>query len=343
MLWNRFSFERWGNMSGLRDAKKVWGRKLTRAVPVCSVFALVSCTRACVGIPEVGSKRTPVRLFLASASPVDKEKLNSISQCVELAAHYRVQFEVAADERAVLSALGRGEAHLAYLSPMNYVAASTKFGAVAHRVRLESGSPVNRSVIIGKASVWAAHLEKQHVPLTAAGLRSESALSLMSEGRFLFAAPESDVGFFVPRQILLQRNVFPEEAAFAGNDELVAQGLERNLAIAGAVSESWLRQKYEVSQFLRPGMVVGPFWIVEVSPSFPGRVLASRPDFSQKILTQILAGMDQCSGGSAATEIASVFGGESFGTVSERMFVYVRELKETQDTFLRAVDPEKKE
>ncbi len=315
-------------------------RRYQRFFPLLSLVGIVACTRTCVGIPEIGSQQTPVRLFLSSRLPLDKEVLDTASQCIENAVRYRVRFEVVADERAALSALGRGEAHIAYLTPMNFVDASAKFSAVAHRVRLEAGSPANRSVIIGMATLWAAHFEKQRLPLSAASLRTENALEFISSGRFLFSDSESDLGFFVPRHLLFQRDVFPEEAVFAGSDDLVAQGLERNLGAAGAVSEAWLRQKYGVDEVLRPGMEVGPFWVLDVSPSLPGKVLASRPDFSAKIRDQVLMGIDTCSVGAAQPAMVKIFGGESFGTASERTFVYARELRETQDTFLRVVEPE---
>lgn len=314
-------------------------RKGNRMLPLLSFVALVACTRTCVGFPEVGSKRSPVRLFLASQTPIAQDELRKVEQCLETESQYRVQFEVAADERAVVSALGRGEAHLAYLTPMNYIAAASKFDVKALRVRLESGSPVNRSVIVGKGSLWESHFEKHHIPRTVAGIRSESAMSLLSEGRFLFADPESDVGFFVPRHLLFLRDIFPKEAAFAGNDELVVQGLERGLATAGAVSESWLRQKYQVAQVLGPGVSIGPLWVLDVSPSLPGKVIASKADFSNKILDKILVGLEVCSARNAAKAVGEVFGGEGFGMVSERMFAYARELRDSQETFLRAVEP----
>jgi ABC-type phosphate/phosphonate transport system substrate-binding protein len=320
--------------------KRKFARLSARIAPFFSLVLLVSCTRACVGIPEIGSQRTPVRLFLASRVPFEKTALMPISQCVEAYSHYKLQIEVAADEQAVVSALSRDEAHIAYLTPMNYVAASSKLGAVAHRVRLEAGAPANRAVIIGKRSNWQTYLSEQGLSFSVSGLQSENALDPIARGRFLFSDPDSDLGFFVPRHMLFLRNIFPEEAAFAGGDDMVAQGLARDLGIAGVVSEAWLRQTYNIEQVLQLGMAAGQFGVLALSQPLPGSVLVSKTDFSQKVLTAVLSGLDKCSTGEAQKEVAQVFGGESFGTVSERMFTYARELREIQETFLRVVEPQ---
>jgi ABC-type phosphate/phosphonate transport system substrate-binding protein len=280
-----------------------------------------------------------VRFVIGTQAKPQVEAFESIANCIESAEGFRVKFELSADEKAAAAALGRGEAHFSYLSSLGYVAAATKYELAVHRVRLEAGAPAVRTVILGYKKTWAQFLEHQKIPMTAAGLRAENALELIDNGRFLFVHPESDVGFFVPRALLFQRNIFPSEAAFAGSDDLVLQGLERDLGVAGAVSESWLRERFSISQPARPGQVVGDFLVIDVSPSLPGKVVVSRRDLPQKIQTAVIRGLDSCSKDENAKYMAAIFGGDAFGTVSERVFGYVRDLYETQESFLRVLVP----
>jgi ABC-type phosphate/phosphonate transport system substrate-binding protein len=325
-------------LSGQRRKKYV-RRPLLRMIPIVSSVLLVACTRTCVGNPELGSRRFPVRFSLGTQGRPQPEALENISNCIESAVGFRVRFEVAADEKAAAAVLGRGEAHFSYLSSLSYVAAAAKYELAVHRVRLEAGAPAVRSVILGFRKTWAEHLASQKISMTAAGLRSENALNIIENGRFLFVHPESDVGFFVPRALLFQRNVFPSEAAFAGSDELVLQGLERGLGVAGALSESWLRQHFSIVQPVRPGLVVSDFLVIDVSPSLPGKVVVSRRDLPQRVQSAVIKGLDICSKDQNAALMTSVFGGDAFGSVSERVFSYVRELYEVQETFLRVLVP----
>lgn len=307
-----------------------------------SALGLVGCTRACVGVPELGSKKRPVRFYIDGWDQNDESvrPFKRLSSCIEDVAGYRVAFEIAADERAVAAALGRQEADLGFMSALGYLDATEKHGLQSQLVVTKKGEPSTRSVILGKASRWRTSLSPYGITLSAAGLRSEMALSPISTGRFVYLSPESDVGFFVPRHLLYQRNVFPEEAVFSGSFELVMQSIDRDIAIAGAVSESFLEEKFPNSTPVQIGSIVSEYVILAASQGLPGKIVVARKTLPSKVTQSIVPALDECSKGETKVEFEKIFKGDGVVKTSEHMFDFLQELQSFQSEYVRVLSPQ---
>ncbi|MCA2959444.1 MAG: PhnD/SsuA/transferrin family substrate-binding protein [Silvanigrellales bacterium] len=319
---------------------RIWPAKVTRAMLLCtSSLLLVACTRTCVGTPELGSKQRPIRFYLNSWAG-ERESVavfSVLTACLERQAGYRVRFEVAASERAVASALGRGDAQFGTLSAFGFVEAAERHGVQSLLVVSQRGAPSTRSVLIGKASRWNASLQSLGLSLTPSGLRAEEALQPLSGKRFAYTSPDSDLGFFVPRSLLLQRGVFPDEVVFAGSSELVMQAVERDLVMAGAVAETHLERRWPQSGPFQVGTLFDDFVVLGLSSGLPGKVVAVRRDTPARLQEALVAGLQACAAREAGAETGLVFEGDGFQTSHERMFEFVRDLQGFQQDHLRVL------
>ncbi len=262
---------------------------------------------------------------------------SSLAACLEKQVGYRVSFEIAADERAVGSALGRGEAQFGTMSAFGFVEASERHGVVPFLVVSQRGAPSTRSVIVGKASRWATSLQSLGLSLSAAGLRADEALSPIGGRRFAYSVPDSDLGFFVPRYLLLQRGVFPEEVLFAGSHELVLQAVERDIAMAGGVAETHLERRWPGSVPFQVGTVFDDFVVVALSRGLPGKVVVARRETPARIQDAVSSGLQACATQGAAGDTSLVFGGDGFQRSNDRLFDFVRDLQTFQQDHLRVL------
>jgi len=300
---------------------------------------LMACTRTCVGASELGSKQRPVRFFLDGWAR-ERDSLavfSTLTTCIERKTGYRVSFEIAANERAVASALGRAEIQAGTMSSFGFVEAAEKQGVQALLVVSQRGAPSTRSVIVGKASRWSQSLQSLGLTLTATGLRAEDALSPLSGKRFAYTLPDSDLGFFVPRYLLLQRNVFPDEVLFAGSNELALQAVERDLAMAAGVAETFLEKKWPARVPFQVGTQAGEFVVLALSRGLPGKVVVVRRETPQRIQDAIVQGLLQCSTDGAQAAVAAIFEGDGFQRGNDRLFDFVRDLSSFQQDHLRVL------
>lgn len=317
-------------------------RLLYIAISFASASLLVACTKTCVGLPEIGSKHRPVRFYMDGWAHKDEslEPFRILSDCLEASTGYRFSFEIAADEKAVASALARGEAQLGQMSALGYLEARSRYPIDSLLVVSEKGAPSTRSVVLGRAARWRVSLRSLGISLTTNGLKSEDALSPIDGQRFGYVSPESDVGFFVPRQMLFQRGVFPGEAIFAGNFSLILQALQRDIVIAGAVSETFVEKNWPQAIPVQPGAQVGDFVVLAVSQGLPGRVVVARREIPQKITLSAQAGLDQCSKGTGQANIRKIFQGDGFYKSHEKMFEFIKQLLDFQHEHVRVLSPQ---
>lgn len=306
---------------------------------LASAFALVACTQTCVGLPELGSKKRPVRFYLDGWDPrfESVQPLKRLSACLETYSGYRVAFEIAADEKAVGAAMGRGEADFGFMSSLGYLDNLQKFGFTSQLLVTKNGGTSTRTLIVGKANRWRTSLGAYGLSLSAAGLRSELALSPINGGRFVYLSPESDVGFFVPRHMLFQRNIFPDEAIFAGTFDLVLQSVERDIAIAGAVTETFLEEKYPQVSAAQVGSVFGEFVVLALSQNLPGKVVVSRRGLPQRIISSVVTGLETCAKEEARGDSEIVFAGDGFVKAHDRTFDFLREIQSFQEDYVRVL------
>ena len=306
-------------------------------------LVLLACTKTCVGLPEVGSKQRPVRFYMDGWSRKEEslETFRRLSSCMENASGYRVSFEIAADEKAVASALGRAEAQFGSMSALGYVEAQTRYPLQSLLVVLEKGAPSTRSVILGKTTRWKSSLQTLGIPLSAPGLRNESSLLPIDGHRFAYLSPDSDVGFFVPRQLLFQRNIFPEEVLFAGSFPLILQAIERDMVVAGAVSESFVEQSWPHSTPVQLSLPLGNFVVLAISQGLPGKVIAARKDLPEKMVSAVTAGLAECSKDATLSDIQKIFNGDGFLQSQDKMFDFIKELQQFQQEHVRVLSPQK--
>lgn len=297
--------------------------------------ALSGCTRTCVGLPELGSKSHPVKFYMDGWSGDSLEPFQALTACLENNAGYRVNFEIAADEKSVSSALSRGEADLGFMSALGYVEAMSRFVVDPLLVVTQNGAPSTRSVILGKAARWKTSLQTLGIALSPSGLKREDAFAPLENGRIVYLSPSSDVGFFVPRHLLLQKNIFPDEAIFAGNYQLVLQSLEKDIGMAGAVSEAFIESSWPNSTPVQLGSIVGNFVVLGVSQPLPGKVIASRPGIQSKLSASIAQGLKDCV--RLGTDVEEIFGGDGFAAATDRMFEFIREIHDFQNEHPRVL------
>lgn len=303
-------------------------------------LVLMACTRTCVGTPELGSKQQPIR-FTLDGWAGERESVavfSALTACLERQSGYRVSFEVAANERAVASALGRGDAQFGTLSAFGFVDAAERHGVQPLLVVSQRGAPSTRSVLVGKASRWRASLQSLGLSLSASGLRAEEALQPISGKRFAYTSPDSDLGFFVPRSLLLQRGAFPDEVIFAGSNEFVLQAIERDLVMAGAVAETSLERRWpEGSPYQVGSLFGGDFVVLGLSRGLPGKVVAVRRDIPVRVQDALVVGLQNCASRDASAETTLVFEGDGFQRSNTSMFDFVRELHGFQKDHLRVL------
>ncbi len=304
-----------------------------------TIIFLLGCTRTCVGVPELGSKQRPIRFYLDGWARTESgtEPFARFSQCIEAQSGFRVSIEIAGDEKAVSAALGRGDAQFGLMSSLGFVEASVSQPLEAEAVLAEKGVPSTRAVLIGNTNRWQESLKAIGIQLTLTGLKSEEALSPLNTNRIVYLKPESDVGFYVPRQMLFQKGIFPEEAIFAGTYPLVVQALQRDLGLAGVLSESFVEDTWPHSMPVQLGSRLGDFTVLAVSQGLPGKVLVARVGLATQMREGLRKGMDYCSKIGAPAEFQQIFQADSLFQAHPRIFDFIRELHDFQQENLRVL------
>lgn len=312
---------------------------------VFNALILLGCTRTCVGSPELGSKDQPVSIYLTRQNDTDlsrqevQSSFEAASRCIERATGYRSRFEAVSDDNAVYSALARGDADIALTSALSYLDHSMRMQIQALLVVTQRGETLTRSVILGKSSRWQTIFNSQGLTFSSSRFQFDTALMALDNSRFIFVSPESETGFLVPRHMLFQRNIFPQEAVFAGSEDLVLQSVSRGIGIAGAVSENFL-QKHFQSSVIQIGSVIDSFVVLAVSPGLPAQVVVVRKNLPPRVSDAISSGLETCVKGTEKNDIEAIFGGDGFFIASDRLFEFLREIQEFRSEFVRVLSPQ---
>lgn len=314
---------------------------LTRFISWLFIFLTTAgCTRTCVGAPELGSKRAPLKIGLARGpGGLEAAKMDRLEACFEEASGYRIQFRRVPDDRSLLSQLHAGQIQYGVVSALALIQAQERYGVKPAFVAAQRGAIATRSVVLGKASVWRRLLQEQGLPFSSASLRRETSLSALNEGRFAYTTPDSDLGFLVPRFLLLQRHAFPREAVFTGSPELTLQALRQELVLAGAVPELLLQEQFPGTGALQVAAEVGGFVALAVSQPLPTFVLAVREDFPERQLQTFSGALAECARGEFADAFKQAFGGDLLLPAAKRMFSYAQDLVEFDRQFARILVP----
>jgi ABC-type phosphate/phosphonate transport system substrate-binding protein len=265
---------------------------------------------------------------------------SELESCIEQTGGYRVAFEFTGDEKTIVSALRRVDADFGLISSLTYVESKYDSPLDAHLVVSKKGAPSTRSVIVGLTHRWRTLLDFQGQAPAASSLRADGALAALEKGTFAYLTPESDTGFFVPRHLLLQKNVLPESAIFAGNYDLILKSIKRDFALAGALSESFIAERWPDATPVKVGSLLGEFVVLAVSQGLPEKVLVGRPALSLKLVNSALSSLQKCALGSKLSEFSEIFHGDGLFKANERSFEFLRDLVEFQRTHPRVLTPE---
>ncbi|KAB8031970.1 phosphate/phosphite/phosphonate ABC transporter substrate-binding protein [Fluviispira multicolorata] len=307
---------------------------------IISIVLLTSCTQMCFNSPELGSKALPVEFYLESSEflHVDETAVTNLENCIENKTGYRIHFNYATDDKAVISALSRGNAQFALMSALSYVGASAKTSLRSILVLLNKGSPSTRSIIIGKTSVWKSYLNKSGLSLNIFTFQNENTVLFFNNSTIAYTTPESDVGFLVPRMYFLQRNIFPNSAIFVGDYDSVLQSIEEELATAGVISENFLEKKFPNSIPIKIGSQIGHFTILGVSQSIPMKVIVENPKIPIEISKSLIDGLEFCVQ-EKNTDFKKIFDADGIQKSSEKSFSFTKELYNFQQENIRILTP----
>lgn len=292
---------------------------------------LQGCTYTCSGGASKGSMKNPIRVALSSEINIPSLSLKKLSECLLENTKYAFEFESFGSSLLSVSAVGQQTVDLSVAPIFDFLSQENLYSLVVSHVVSSEGLPVNRSVLLGYYEKWKASYEG----------KEGSYLQPLQNRRMIYVSLESDLGFWVPQYMLLQENIFPQEAIFAGSYEAVLMALKKGLGQVGAVSENWLRDFFHYEGYLKPGVQIGDFVILQVSQSLPGKVIILSKEIKESSplwLQSFILGMKQCEEKEKET-IFQILEGENFIESQEKMFVHARELWQLRQKYLRAVDP----
>ncbi|WP_186645913.1 phosphate/phosphite/phosphonate ABC transporter substrate-binding protein [Fluviispira vulneris] len=318
-----------------------WKKKVTFHVClIMSLLILTSCTQLCLNSPELGSKALPIEFYLESPDILNTDEIavENLENCIEKNSGYRVHFNYATDEKALITAMSRGNAQFALMSSLSYIGASEKTPLQSILLLLKKESPFTRSIILGKSSTWKNYLIKTALPLNVYSFQNEHTLNFFNNSTVAYTHPESDVGFLIPRMYFLQRNIFPSSAIFVGNYDSVLQAIEENLATIGALSETFLEKKFPNSVPFQIGSQIGHFTILGISQSIPLKVIVENPKIPLDISKSLINGLEICVQENNS-DFKKIFDADGIQKSNEKSFSFTKELYNFQQENIRILTP----
>lgn len=300
------------------------------------IFAASGCTKLWLGPPELGSKALPIEIYMDSSNSLVKDAAASahLQSCVEEKTGYRINLNYVSDEKAVISALARGNAQYGVMSSIAYVGASERTSLKSILIFSKRGSPSTRSVIIGNTSLWKNYFQKSGLALNVFTFHHEAALPYFNKATVAYTSPESIVGFLVPRMYFLQRNIFPNAAIFVGNYSSVFQALDDNLASIGVVSENEIEMKYPNSTPIQLGTQFSRYIVLGLSQNLPGNVIVENQGNLNSATPALINGIEQCSK-IKATDFKKIFDADGVQKSNEKLFAFTKELYSFQQENIR--------
>ena len=305
-------------------------------VYLISLFLFQGCIKFWLGAPELGSKALPVEFYLNNSNSLlnNESASASLQLCIEEKTGYRIRFNFVPDEKAVISALARGNAQYGIMSSIGYISASSRSSLKSIFIFTKKGLATTRSIIIGKTSVWKSYFNKSGLVLNPFSFQNEALLPYFNNSTVAYIDPESIVGFFLPRMYFLQRNIFPNAAIFVGNYNSILDSLDENFASLGVVSESFIDIKFPNSTPLKLGSQFSDYLVLGISQSLPGNVMAENQGTPNIISQAIIKGFDLCSQ-TKSSDFKKLFNADGVLKSNEKQFIFTKELYHFQQENLR--------
>ncbi len=305
---------------------------------IISIFVMGNsgCTKLWLGAPELGSKAFPIEFYIDNLNSLVKEDSTSsnLQSCIEEKTGYRINFNYVSDEKAVISALARGNAQYGVMSSLAYVGASSRTSLKSVLIFSKKGSPSTRSVIIGKTSVWKSYFQKSGLALNAFTFHNEATLPYFNKSTVAYSAPDDIVGFLVPRMYFLQRNIFPNAAIFVGDFPSVFEAINDNLAYIGVVSENYIDNKFPNSTPIQLGTQFSNYIVLGLSQNLPGNVIVENQSNLNSATPALINGMEQCSQ-IKASDFKKIFNADGVQKTNEKLFTFTKEIYNFQQENIR--------
>ncbi len=190
-----------------------------------------------------------------------------------------VEVQVTTDYTAAIIAMKQKHIEMAWFGPFSYILAAEDAGAeaLANGVRRDTGKATYKSIIITRAD---------------SGIET---LDDLKGGTFAFVDPASTSGHLIPRKMLVENGIDPEEdfstVHYAGTHNAVELAVKNGTVDAGALGDTTHRRMLEEGH-IDPGEI---FVVLESEP-IPGSPIVVRGDLPQDLkdrITQALIGMDE--------------------------------------------------
>ena len=301
-----------------------------------SILINSGCTKLWLGTPELGSKALPIEFYMDSSNSLikDDSATANLQSCIEEKTGYRVNFNYVSDEKAVISALARGNAQYGVMSSIAYVGASIRTSLKSVLIFSKKGSPSTRSVIIGNTSLWKNYFKKSGLALNAYSFHNEATLPYFNKSTVAYSTPEDIVGFLVPRMYFLQRNIFPNAAIFVGNFPSVIQAIDDNLASIGVVSENYIDNKFPNSTPIQLGSQFSNYIVLGLSQNLPGNVIVENQGNINTATPALINGIEQCSQ-IKSSDFKKIFDADGVQKSNEKLFTFTKELYNFQQENIR--------
>lgn len=296
-----------------------------------------SCIKLWLGSPELGSKSYPIELYLENKN-VSKDE-NIVAQfcnCVEVNTGYHLKFTYVPDEKAVLGALAKGNAHFGLASALGFIGTAAKSSVKSILLLTTQGSATNRSVVIGKTAYWKNQYKKLGHIVDQSALNHENILSLYDKSIVAYSEPESIIGFLVPRMYFLQKGIFPKAAIFVGSYTAVIDALHEDFATIGVVSESYIDAKYSHFSPFQIGSEFNEFIVLGISPSLPSQTIIEGQNIPFLAKQAIIAGFETCAQKNL-TEFKKIFEADGIVKSNDKFFIFTKELYQFQQENIRVL------
>nr|BFD32782.1 hypothetical protein GTC16762_24000 [Pigmentibacter ruber] len=312
-------------------------RKFKSLLFVIMLLTCSSCVKLWLGTPEIGSKSYPIEFYLANSYYLkENDSIDNFQKCLEEKTGYHLKFNFVPDEKAVLSALQRGNAHFGLSSALGYISAAEKSSLKSVLLLTKKGSATNRAIIVGNSKFWKSLMIKSNQIKRSFILSNETIIKLNDELTMAYSDPESVIGFLLPRMFLFQKDIFPYAAIFAGSYNSVLEALNENLANLGAISESFLEKKYPNLSQIQAGVQFGDYIIIAVTPSLPSSTIIENQNVPAQISISIISGFDQCTHKNS-TEFKKIFDSDGVLKSNEKLFSVTKELYQFQQENIRVL------
>ncbi len=308
------------------------------------IFCLISltgCTKMCLGHKELGSKNLPIKFYIDGSLYLthDENAQNNFEKCLEKQTGYKVEINYTTDQKTLVNLLAHGTAQFGLMSALSYVEASESTDTISVMLLSQNGQSSNRTILLGNTSTVKKTFDQNKLKINSSTILKNEAINILNNSTIAYSSPESDVGFLVPRMFLLQKSILPESAIFLGNYDLVLQAISENKAFIGAVSESFLEEKYPNNFPIQVANQLGEFIILAITQELPHNVIAENQSFLGGFSDIIEQGFEECSL-SEKTDFKKIFSSDGVIKSNDKFFSFARELYHFQKDNIRVLTPQ---